>query len=408
MIAYNVVFGCLELSTPYLWKTGAQAKPLRDEMWITHHGRSEAVTRALSDFGSEGSFGLASKRFTEHYHVRLSSSTASRVTKQVAQDAHVYLEQKLATAAKEDSEEDRTVTPVECILVELDACEIRIATVEKIESSDERTPVYNNPKKRKVLQWRDVRMGLSRPLETRSKDYVGKMGSYPEVVEQLFQASVLGGMSVDTKVIGVADGGIGLKEALEVRFANLQFVLDKTHLKDHLYETAEELGIGKDERPAWVHTRLKTISLGDVAQVKHAFETEYEQHPHPRLKRLIGYVTRFYDAVDYENFKAKGYPIGLGEIDRSHKSVPQKRLKLPGACWHPDTINPPLVASATPRRALGQLSRTALTHNPGRVCPPLSGDGSRPTPGYGPMTDRVSCRDGSRPEYRRHSTGKRA
>lgn len=342
MIAYNVVFGCLELPSPYLWKKGAHAKPLIDAMGITHHGRSDAVTRALSDFGSEESFGQASKRFTEHYHFRLSSSTASRVTKQVAQDAHVYLEQKLGPAEQDNTEAGSPMTPSECVLVELDACKIRTATLETIESSDERTPVYNNPKKRKVLQWRDVRMGLSRPLEARSKTYVGKMGSYPEVVDQLFQASVLGGMSVDTTVIGVADGGIGLKEALEGRFANLQFVLDKTHLKDHLYETAEELGIVKEERPAWVHTRLKTISQGDIAQVKQAFETQYERHPHPRLKRLIGYVSRFYEAVDYEYFKAKGYPIGSGEIESSHKLVPQKRLKLPGACWHPDTINPML------------------------------------------------------------------
>jgi hypothetical protein len=341
-IVYNVVFGCLELPSPYLWKKGAHAKPLRDEMGITHHGRSDTVTRALSDFGSEESFGQASKRFTEHYHFPLSSSTASRVTKQVAQEAHVYLEQKLATAEKDATDEVAAVPPCERILVELDACKIRTATFEEIDSSDERTPVYNNPKKRKILQWRDVRMGLSRPLEAHSKTYIGKMGAYPEVVNQLFQASVLSGMSEDTTVIGVADGGIGLKEALEGRFANLQFVLDKTHLKDHLYETAEELGIGKDERPAWVHMRLKMVSQGDVAQVKQAFEQEYEHHPHPRLKRLIGYLTRFYTAVDYETFKAKGYPIGSGEIESSHKSVPQKRLKLPGACWHPDSINPML------------------------------------------------------------------
>jgi hypothetical protein len=342
MIAYNVVFGCLELPSPYVWKQGAHAKPLRDEMGISHHGRSDAVIRALSDFGSEESFGQASKRFTEHYHFRLSSSTASRVTKQVAADAQVYLEQKLAAAAQDDLQDGRTRPPCERILVELDACKIRTATLEELESSDERTPVFNNPKKRKILQWRDVRMGLSRPLDVRSKTYVGTMDAYPKVVDQLFHASVLGGMMADTAVIGVADGGIGLKEALDVRFANLQFVLDKTHLKDHLYETAEALGIGKDDRPAWVHTRLKTVSQGDVAQVKQAFEQEYEHQPHPRLKRLIGYLTRFYEAVDYEHFTAKGYPIGSGEIESSHKSVPQKRLKLPGACWHPDSINPML------------------------------------------------------------------
>jgi hypothetical protein len=55
--------------------------------------------------------------------------------------------------------------------------------------------------------------------------YVGRKDSYPEVVRDLFNASVLSGMSPNTQVIGVADGGIGLKEALEHQFPNMQFIL---------------------------------------------------------------------------------------------------------------------------------------------------------------------------------------
>lgn len=346
LIQFHVIFGSIELHSPYLWKKGQQAKPLRDEMGITHQGRSEAVNRALSDFGSEESFGQAAKRFAEHYHYKLSSSTVARVTQDVAEEALAYVEEKLSTAGEPEPEPvEQACTPgkrVAHLLIELDACKIRTATSEVIDNSEERTPVYHHPKKRKAIQWRDVRMGLSRPLASRSKTYVGKMASYPEVVEQLFQASVLGGLSQETEVIGVADGGIGLKEALEARFPKLHFILDKTHLKDHLYETAEELGISKQARPDWVTSRMEAVSHGAVAQVTQDLEEEYDQQPHPRLKRLIGYLTRFYEAVHYDAFHAKGYPIGSGEIESAHRSVPQKRLKLPGACWHPDSVNPML------------------------------------------------------------------
>ena len=86
-----MIFGTLALNSPYLWKTGQHSKPLIDEMGITHRGRSEAVNRALSDFGSEDSFEHGAKRFKEHYHYDLGASTASRVTKQVAQEAQVYV-----------------------------------------------------------------------------------------------------------------------------------------------------------------------------------------------------------------------------------------------------------------------------------------------------------------------------
>jgi hypothetical protein len=346
LIQFHVIFGSVALHSPYLWKKGHHAKPLRDEMGISHHGRSEAVNRAVSDFGSEESFGQAAKRFTEHYHYELSSSTVSRVTKEVAEEALAYVEEKLSTAGEPEAEAEASASKhgksVEHMLIELDACKIRTATLAVIENSKERTPVYHHPKKRKTIQWRDVRMGLSRPLDSVSKTYVGKMGSYPEVVEQLFHASVLGGMSLETDVVGVADGGIGLKESLEARFVNLQFILDKTHLKDHLYETAEEVGIRPQERPGWVTSRLKAVSRGDVAQVKQELEETYDKQPHPRLNRLLGYITRFYDAMHYDEFQANGYPIGSGEIESAHRSVPQKRLKLPGACWHPDSVNPML------------------------------------------------------------------
>ncbi len=337
IIRFNSIFGPIALRSPYLWKPYEGAKPLKNAMNITHHGRSEAVIRALADFGSEESFGHAATRFREHYHYALHSSTVSRVTKQVADDALAYVEQTLSRA----DEHALTVSAgVDQMLVELDGCEIRTAVFAPVENSEETTPVYKNPKKQKILNWRDVRIGLARPLDSLSKTYVGKKDSYPEVVSDLFQAAVLEGMSPRTQVIGVGDGGIGLKEALETQFPTMRFILDKPHLKDHLYETAEALGISQPDRAAWVKPRLDAISQGNVEQVKKELDEEYAKTPHERLRRLLGYLTRFYEAVDYTHFTRQGFPIGSGEVESAHKTIPQKRLKLPGACWHPDSINP--------------------------------------------------------------------
>lgn len=35
-----------------------------------------------------------------------------------------------------------------------------------------------------------------------------------------------------------------------------------------------------------------------------------------------------------------GYPIGSGEIESAHKSIPQKRMKTPDASWDADSIDP--------------------------------------------------------------------
>lgn len=335
VICFNTVFGRIELESPYLWDKGKGNRPLTDDMRIGHHGRSEAVNRALSDFGSEESFEQAARRFKEHYKYECSASTVSRVTKEIAEEASEYTEKKLSEAGEKYGESSEDGKDIEKLLIELDGCELRTAISEPLKESE-----GDSHKKKKIINWREVRIGLTRDMSCVSKTYVGKMGSYPEVVRQLFDASVFIGMAPETEVIGIADGGIGLKEELENQFPNVQFILDKKHLKDHLYETAEALG--EKDRKNWVSSRLEAISAGETGRIKKELESHYRKTPNNRLKRLIGYIGRFCDCMNYDTFKEKGYPVGSGEVESAHKSVPQKRLKIPGACWHPDSINPML------------------------------------------------------------------
>jgi hypothetical protein len=334
---FNTVFGKLEISSPYLWLPGIDSsKPLIDDMKICHHGRSVAVNRALSDFGIEESFASASARFKEHYHYEIGQSAAARSTKNTARQAMDYIEDKLSEI---DSDPLQANLSIEKMLVELDGCEIRTARLVPVEDTTETTPVYNNPKKEKIIKWRDVRLGFVRPLDSKSKTFVGKMDSYQNVISQMHSAAVLTGMTPETKIIGVADGGNGLSEELKRQFPSMQFILDRSHLKDHLYETAEALGINRKDRPGWVGSRVRAISDGNVEAVLKELEEENDKNPNKRLKRLIGYINRFYDALDYDNFKSMGYPIGSGEIESAHKSIPQKRMKIPGASWNADSID---------------------------------------------------------------------
>ena len=338
-IEFNTIFGKLELNSPYLWIQGISSKPLIDVMKITHQSRSETVNRALSDFGIEESFASAAARFKEHYHYDIGPSAAARSTKNTALQTMDYIENKLSNI---DSDQLQRNISIEKMLAELDGCEIRTARFVPVEDSIEKTPVYNNEKKAKIIKWRDVRLGFVRALDSKSKTFVGKMDSYPDVVSQMHSAAVLTGMTPETKIIGVADGGIGLSEELKRQFPSMQFILDKSHLKNHLYETAEALGINQKDRPGWVKPRVREISDGNVETVLKELEEENDKNPNNRLKRLIGYIKRFYDALDYDNFKSMGYPIGSGEIESAHKSIPQKRLKIPGASWHADSIDPML------------------------------------------------------------------
>ncbi len=335
VIDFNTIFGKIEINSPYLYLSGISAKPLRDEMNINHNGRSLAVDRALADFGIEESFAQAAKRFAEHYHFEIGPSAVARATKQAANEAEKYLSERLSGSEVGNESADT-------MLIELDGCEIRVAQWQKDENSNETTTVYNNPKKIKLVNWRDVRIGFARPLQDADKTFVGRMDSYPVVVGQLHDAALMRGMTPTTAVVGVADGGNGLFEELQRQFPNMQFILDKSHLKDHFYETAEQLGIAAKDRPAWVNPRIEMVSSGKVDTVLEQLQKLFSENGNDRLRRLIGYLKRFKQCLNYGEFKQMGYPIGSGEIESAHKYVVQKRLKIAGASWHPDSINPML------------------------------------------------------------------
>ena len=139
-------------------------------------------------------------------------------------------------------------------------------------------------------------------------------------------------------VATVLDGGIGLREAIEARFGECIVVLDRPHVSQHLHDVAKHMELGDRDRFAWVSRVLDDFFEGRVAKVFHELEV-YRGPGEERVARFLKHLWRFQDAVDYGTAHAWGIPQGSGEIESAHRYIPQRRLKIPGACWHPDSMN---------------------------------------------------------------------
>jgi hypothetical protein len=95
------------------------------------------------------------------------------------------------------------------ILVELDGCQIRTGINAPTETQ-KLTPLRRIKKCKRQVDWREVRVGLARPVEQKDQHFrLARMGQYPEVVSQLKTAAIDRGLSTYTLVYGVADGGNG-------------------------------------------------------------------------------------------------------------------------------------------------------------------------------------------------------
>jgi hypothetical protein len=165
----------------------------------------------------------------------------------------------------------------------------------------EKTAVRGAPKRRRKEEWREVRVALARPLEEVDATCVARMDEYAPITKQLFSAACMRGLSSRTQVMGLKDAA----------------------------------------REAWVADQMGRIDGGRVELVLERLR-EHKGRGKKRVKALLAHLTRLRDAVDYDAFRAEGLPIGSGEVESAHRTIPQKRLKLPGAWWRPDNINPML------------------------------------------------------------------
>lgn len=331
-VKYLSLFGAVEIPSPYLWNknTGYGLRPVKEQLGIEPGQRSVAVQRALADFGPEESFGQAAKRFEEHYGWAIDRATVRREVEKTAQKAQQYVETRLFTTGLDYLQSLETRPGVEQMLVELDGSHIRTGKKIVLETA-ELTPKRRLPRSGRPSDWREVRVGLARPLrDRRQRTYVARMSKYPEVIGQLVSAATVQGMSFRTKVYAVADGGNGLREALEAQFSRLTFILDRPHLKQHIYAGAEAIGLSDKERHDWVSNKLQLIDCGKVQQVIKALKG-YRGKGQERLNNLTEYLKRFSDAVHYEKLLAQGLPIGSGEVESAITLHSPKALKNSGS-----------------------------------------------------------------------------
>ncbi len=341
LIEYTVIFGPLKIESPYLWnkKLNKGIRPVAEKLGITHGSHSLGLTRALVDFGSEESFAQASQRFQEHYGFAIEVSKMRREVLKIAQLSEVFVEQRLAKSQAQTNLNPRNQTAR--LLLELDGCHLRTG-VKVPEHKVGLTKIRKLQKSARKIEWRETRVAFARPVEhQKQRTFVAKMGKYSEVIEQLVGAAYDRGLGSDSQIFALADGAKGLKEALENTFPRIQFILDRPHLKQHLYQAVDAMNLKKKLKHSLIDALVCLIDRGKVQQVITRFRN-YQGTGVKEIKNLANYLDRFHNCVHYRKFQQLALPIGSGEIESAHRYIPQKRLKIPGATWHPDTINPML------------------------------------------------------------------
>ncbi|MFL9458700.1 hypothetical protein AB0758_47870 [Tolypothrix bouteillei VB521301_2] len=194
------------------------------------------------------------------------------------------------------------------------------------------TPLRRIKKCKRQVDWREVRVGLARPVEQKDqRTFIARMGQYPEVVSQLKTAAIDRGLSTYTLVYGVADGGNGLREALSTEFNHFQFILDRAHLKQHIYATSEEMKFSDEMRSFGLNISLILLIAVMLKKVISRLK-RWQGEGQKSVSNLSKYLFRFQDAVHYNKYRSMGLPIGSGEVESTivifHKATQNSWVRL--------------------------------------------------------------------------------
>ena len=280
----------------------------------------------MCDFGAEHSFGTANKRLKEHYGFELNASAMRSATLKAAERAEEILTREYAKSFRELP----TKGP-EVILAEADGS--MLPTV---------APGLPRNAKR-PRDWREIRLVCAQPIGSVETKYAATFGSVQEVGKRWGHAAKEAGRGMNTRIHILCDGAEWLAiQAREVFGSDGKFHTDYFHVSEYLSEAAATCA--PEEPEAWRREQQKLLKSGASQEVIRALKPHCEgaevSEENAPVRAAHRYMSNRAESLDYASAIEAELPIGSGLIESSHKHVIQARLKLPGACWLPEHLEP--------------------------------------------------------------------
>jgi hypothetical protein len=300
------------------------------------------LQRAIVDFGADVSFQEAQKKVLEHYKIELPLNSIQIIVENHAKNVFEFEEKETfeeGTAQQIVSEMDGSMIPV----------------------VDTAIPKEGKPDKRKCrsLRWQEARLCFARGAQQLTPVFYATMGDVERAGDLLYRAALRVGFGSKSKVHGLGDGAKWIEDQMVRIFGNkVKYLVDFYHTSEYLAKAAEHSWTSlKVEWRREQQELLKQSKYQDVLNAirkrlpidfearqeskkskkksrKEPSEEKVEETP---VEKCYRYIMNRQNNLDYKSAIENDLPIGSGEIESSHRYVIQKRLKIAGAWWKPET-----------------------------------------------------------------------
>lgn len=312
-------------------------RPFSDSAGVQCRGYSQALQRAITDFGADVAFGHMGEKLKEHYGIEVPTTSARRITE--AHGEKMLEGRRLETQLPAEP-------GVALLIAEMDGSMIPVVETARAEGDS----AQSDRRRTRQLGWKEARLSLARPEGSVSARYAATLGSPEEAGSQWRDAVIRVGAGSQTRLHCLGDGASWIAEQVERQFGTAaHYLVDFYHLCDYL--TAAAPACAPSHPQAWLEQQKQHLKGNRTEEVLDALCPFLERVKGPQAPAPVAACYRDIEnrpgQFDYQGAIQAGLPIGSGEVESAHRHVVQQRLKLSGAWWKLDNAEKMLALRVT-------------------------------------------------------------
>jgi hypothetical protein len=310
---------------------GATQRPFSLSAKLKCRSYSLCLQRAIVDFGADVSFQEAQKKLKEHYDIEVPLSSLQGIVENHAKNVFDF---------SEKDTEKRMGGNAKQLIAEMDGSMIPIVDTGVGEDS-------NDSRRSRKTRWKEARLCFVRKMDQIDPIFYATMGDVERAGSLLYRAALRVGLGTKTKIHGLGDGAKWIEDQMKRVFCkNVKYLVDFYHVSEYLAEAAEHSWTSEKEK--WRKENqdlLKQSNLEEVLnRIRRRLPLDWKEQKDKEdgtedtpVEKCYRYLNNRKGCLDYKCAIDNNLPIGSGEIESSHRYIIQKRLKIAGAWWKPET-----------------------------------------------------------------------
>jgi hypothetical protein len=344
----ETLVGAIRLRRPYFYCERCQlgTTPLDETLQVTERRKQPDVQKAAVQLTKELPYETACELFEELTGLPLSAHTAHEVTQAVAAGVTVL---DVAPSREEITAKIAAVAtgqPWRPILVlAIDGGEVPT----RPETAKGRRPGRKKARAKRPRwrgEWREAKgfrfylLADDRIVQVLSWHQIQTEAEAAEALRQVKAAGLI--PEAQVRLCVIADGARWIWKQAQTLFPLAVEILDYYHCREHLHKVAVlQYGAHPERQQQWYEAALARLFDGEVHGVIWGL-----QHMKPmdaqaaqEITKLIAYLQRHQERLDYRFARKGGYPMGSGGIESANKFICHVRLKRSGAWWYVTNAN---------------------------------------------------------------------